>query len=152
MICQWCCVYCQSLNKFWLSDFEFNKANGITLEEGQRLNARQTEWDEWIQLLVYMYKFIRSPWASWNLFYSRHCLCRTRSLFVFILHFKIYRGIVLFFFWNVLYQPIRELEIFQNFVLSVWTIVTLDHIFTSRGKKSDIEKNSVLEVQIIGTN
>lgn len=28
----------------------------------------------------------------------------------------------------------------------------LDHIFISRGKKSDIEKNSVLEVQIIGTN
>lgn len=47
---------------------------------------------------------------------------------------------------------IRELEIFQNFVLSVWTIVTLDHIFTSRGKKSDIEKNSILKVQMIGTN
>lgn len=126
-----------SLNKFWLSDFKFNIANGIPLEEGQRLNARQTEWDEWIQLPVYMYKFW-SPWASWNLFHSKHCLCRTRSLFVVILHLKIHRGIVLLFF-GMFY--IRELEIFQNFVLSVWTIVTLDHIFTSRGKKSDTERN-----------
>lgn len=139
-----------SLNKFWLSDFEFNIANGITLKEGQRLNARQTEWDMWIQLSVYMYKFW-SPWASWNLFHSKHCLCRTRSLFVVILHLKIHRGIVLFFF-GMFY--IRELEIFQNFVLSVWTIVTLDHIFTDdhRGKKSDTERKSILEVQMIGTN
>lgn len=139
-----------SLNKFWLSDFEFNIANGITLEEGQRLNARQTEWDKWIQLPVYMYKFW-SPWASWNLFHSKHCLCRKRSLFVVILHLKIHRGIVLLFF-GMFY--IRELEIFQNFVLSVWTIVTLDHIFTDdhRGKKSDTERKSILEVQMIGTN
>lgn len=139
-----------SLNKFWLSDFKFNIANGIPLEEGQRLNARQTEWDEWIQLPVYMYKFW-SPWASWNLFHSKHCLCRTRSLFVVILHLKIHRGIVLLFF-GMFY--IRELEIFQNFVLSVWTIVTLDHIFTDdhRGKKSDTERKSILEVQMIGTN
>lgn len=49
---------------------------------------------------------------------------------------------------------IRELEIFQNFVLSVWTIATLDHIFTDdhRGKKSDTERKSILEVQMIGTN
>lgn len=137
-----------SLNKFWLTDFEFNIANGITLEEGQRLNVRQTEWDMWIQLPVYMYKFW-SPWASWNLFHSKPCLCRKRSLFVVILHLKIHRGIVLLFF-GMFY--IRELEIFQNFVLSLWTIVTLDHIFTSRGKKSDIERNSILKVQMKGTN
>lgn len=74
-------------------------------------------------------------------FYSKHCLCRTRSLFVVILHLKIHRGIVLLFF-GMFY--IRELEIFQNFVLSPWTIVTLDHIFTDdhRGKKSDTERKS----------
>lgn len=84
-----------------------------------------------------------------GIFFTVNCLCRKRSLFVVNLHLKIHRGIVLLFF-GMFY--IRELEIFQNFVLSPWTIVTLDHIFTSRGKKSDIERNSILEVQMIGTN
>lgn len=72
------------VNKFELSDFEFNVATTIT-RRVLRLKARKSTQCKWIVLMtIYQWQI------AWKIFYSKRCLDEIASLFDVILHRKKY--------------------------------------------------------------